>query len=403
MKKLTVAIPTFNGGQNLERAIKSCERIQILPDNYEILVIDNCSTDDSISNVNKLKKKFRNLRLVENENNVGRIQNWNVSIDNAQGKFLIFLFSNDEINEENNIHECIKTLDNDETISIVFASLLKKEIEQSFLKKSFATDMIKCKSKCFTKECLNRGLLPFGPIQSIIYRVQDINKDRNRFHEKMPINADEIFTYKEVIKREKILFTPKPQITWDLTQGRFHGKMKIEDEFKEHPSQKLRSWRKISIYKELLGLQNVKVIHPSVKPDELLKHCKMVVSISGTSALEASFFNKPSIIFSDVVFSELSWIQRLDSFEKLNEKIKTSLEMSVNQDELNNYVDYIIKNSFDYDNDNFSVMSQEFFHHGGFLVDTNIEENQMKQFIEKHDEIFSKIADEFLKKIQPKS
>ena len=77
--------------------------------------------------------------------------------------------------------------------------------------------------------------------------------------------------------------------------------------------------------------------------------------------------------------------------------------MSVNQDELNNYVDYIIKNSFDYDNDNFSVMSQEFFHHGGFLVDTNIEENQMKQFIEKHDEIFSKIADEFLKKIQPKS
>ncbi|MBR73439.1 MAG: hypothetical protein CL872_00640 [Dehalococcoidaceae bacterium] len=172
---------------------------------------------------------------------------------------------------------------------------------------------------------------------------------------------------------------------------------------KEHPSQKLRSWRKISIYKELLGLQNVKVIHPSVKPDELLKNCKMVVSISGTSALESSFFNKPSIIFSDVVFSELSWIKRLDSFEKLNEKIKTSLEMSVNQDELNNYVDYIIKNSFDYDNDNFSVMSQEFFHHGGFLVDTNIEENQMKQFIEKHDKIFSKIAEEFLKKIQLKS
>ena len=50
----------------------------------------------------------------------------------------------------------------------------------------------------------------------------------------MPINADEIFTYKEAIKRKKILFTPKPQITWDLTQGRFHGQMKIEDEFKEH-------------------------------------------------------------------------------------------------------------------------------------------------------------------------
>ena len=50
----------------------------------------------------------------------------------------------------------------------------------------------------------------------------------------MPINADEIFTYKEACKREKILFNPNPQITWDLTQGRFHSQMKIEDEFKEH-------------------------------------------------------------------------------------------------------------------------------------------------------------------------
>ena len=108
--------------------------------------------------------------------------------------------------------------------------------------------MIKCKSKCFTEECLNRGLLPFGPIQSIIYRVKDINKDHNRFHEEMPINADEIFTYKEAIKREKILFTPKPQITWDLTQGRFHGKMKIEDEFKEHSET-------IKIISEFLGIK----------------------------------------------------------------------------------------------------------------------------------------------------
>ena len=77
-------------------------------------------------------------------------------------------------------------------------------------------------------------MLPFGPIQSILYRTDDIKKDENEFLDNMPINADEIFTYREAIKRKKILFTPKPQITWDLTQGRFHGQMKIEDEFKEH-------------------------------------------------------------------------------------------------------------------------------------------------------------------------
>tara|TARA_B100000029_G_scaffold115817_1_gene108412 strand:- start:1063 stop:2061 length:999 start_codon:yes stop_codon:yes gene_type:complete len=247
MVKLTIAIPTFNGGKNLENAIQSCKNIQLLPEDYEILVVDNCSTDDSISSVNQLKNEFKNLVIIRNQKNVGRIQNWNVCIDNASGKFLIFLFSNDTINEKNNIHECLKLLNSDESISIGFASLIKKEIENSYLKKSFSTNIIQCKSKCFVKECLNRGLLPFGPIQSIIYRIEDIKKDQNEFLEKMPINADEIFTYKEIMKREKILFTPKPQITWDLTQGRFHGKMKIEDEFKEHSET-------IKIISELTGI-----------------------------------------------------------------------------------------------------------------------------------------------------
>ena len=234
MKKLTIAIPSFNGGENLERAIRSCKNIQLPIEDYEILVIDNCSTDDSIVTVKQLKNEFKNLELIQNQKNVGRIQNWNVSIDYSKVKFLIFLFANDTINEENNIHECLKILDTDGTISIGFASLLKKEIDNSYVKKSFSSEIIHCKSECFVKECLTRGLLPFGPIQSIIYRIDDIKKDQNKFLESMPINADEIFTYKEAVKREKILFSPKPQITWDLTQGRFHGQMKIEDEFKEH-------------------------------------------------------------------------------------------------------------------------------------------------------------------------
>ena len=64
--------------------------------------------------------------------------------------------------------------------------------------------------------------------------MDDIKKDQNHFLTSMPITADQIFTYKEACKREKILFNPNPQMTWDLTGDRFHGQMKIEDEFKEH-------------------------------------------------------------------------------------------------------------------------------------------------------------------------
>jgi len=234
MKKLTVAIPNYNGGENLKRAINSCKKIFMEKNEFEILIVDNCSTDNSIDIINTLKDEFSNIRLIQNKENVGRVENWNVSIDNAEGKFLIFLFSNDLVDEDNNIDECVKILEDDNTISIGFSSLRKKDFEDSYKKKSFSEKIIKCKSKSFTNECLIRGLLPFGPIQSIIYRSDDIKKDGNKFRLDMPINADEIFTYTEARKRDYILFNPSPQITWDLTKGRFHKQMKIEDEFEEH-------------------------------------------------------------------------------------------------------------------------------------------------------------------------
>ena len=307
MKKLTIAIPTFNGGKNLERAIRSCKNIQLSSEDYEILIIDNCSTDDSMSNLDKLKDQFRNLVLIKNKKNVGRIQNWNVCIDNATGKFLIFLFSNDTINEENNIHECIEHLDSDESISIGFSSLLKKEVESSYLKKKFSSNFIQCESKCFTKECLKRGLLPFGPIQSILYRTEDIKKDKNQFLADMPINADEIFTYREAVKRKKILFTPKPQITWDLTQGRFHGQMKIEDEFKEHSET-------IKIISKLTGIDVDQGLISTYRAINLLKFSSGNFNKNGkTEAAKhllskmkesKSFFNTDKILYK-IFFNKL--------------------------------------------------------------------------------------------------
>ena len=98
MPKLTIAIPNYNGGENLKRSIESCQAIQMSENDYEILIVDNKSTDNSIDIVNEMKKKFTNLRLIQNEKNLGRIQNWNISIEKAQGKYLIFLFAYDLIN-----------------------------------------------------------------------------------------------------------------------------------------------------------------------------------------------------------------------------------------------------------------------------------------------------------------
>lgn len=232
--RLTIAIPNYNGGENLRRAIESCRYIKLNLEDYDILVVDNKSTDNSIQIVNELKKDFPNIRLWENEKNVGRIQNWNVCLDKSEGKFLILLFTNDTISKDNNIHEVVSVLDSDASISLAISALVKRESHTEYIKKKYFDESIKCPSFEFTKDSITRGMFPFGTIESIIYRIEDVRNSNSRFIEKLPINADEVFSYALAIKRKYILFNPSPQIIWDLTQNRFHGKMKFEDEFKEH-------------------------------------------------------------------------------------------------------------------------------------------------------------------------
>ena len=59
MTRLTIAIPNYNGGKNLKRAIISCQNITIPIQEYEIIVVDNCSTDNSLNIVNELKNEFK--------------------------------------------------------------------------------------------------------------------------------------------------------------------------------------------------------------------------------------------------------------------------------------------------------------------------------------------------------
>ena len=61
MKKLTIAIPNFNGGMNLQRAIESCRSIDLPENDFEILIVDNCSTDNSIDVINESKMKISNI------------------------------------------------------------------------------------------------------------------------------------------------------------------------------------------------------------------------------------------------------------------------------------------------------------------------------------------------------
>ena len=154
---------------------------------------------------------------------------------------------------------------------------------------------------------------------------------------------------------------------------------------KEHPGMFEYAWRDISYYKKILELPNVRLVHPSVSSEDLLNKCSLAVTISGTTGLEAAFYNKPSIVFSDVSYSVLSSVYRVKNVEELPHAIRLMLNKQADLVELNKYVQLAEKSFLKI---KLADLYLDFYDHffnefvNGFGI--NISEQKMNKFIENY-------------------
>jgi len=170
---------------------------------------------------------------------------------------------------------------------------------------------------------------------------------------------------------------------------------------KEHPGMDEQGWRDVSYYEQILDLPNVKLIHPNVSNEELVKNCSLAMTIRGTVGLESAFFEKPAINFNaNSGYSELPSVQTVTDFEKLPDAIKSSLARKINVYDVNKYLDYMNKISFDYDHTDFtSEFSKKFNFQVGYLSKVKIEPEEMVDFLNEYESMFELISQEFLKKL----
>jgi hypothetical protein len=168
---------------------------------------------------------------------------------------------------------------------------------------------------------------------------------------------------------------------------------------KEHPQMNLRHWREISNYKKIIELPNVKLIHPSVDPKLLLDKCSIVINIAGTAGFEASIYQKPSIVFTDVIYSSLPSVYRLKSLEELPNAIKESLKIKVKLLDVIEFINLLDRNSFKFDFFGHFKKILDEFHGGGFLISNKISMNDLKIFFEKNNDDYELLGLEHIKKI----
>lgn len=93
MPKVSVIIPNFNNEKYIEEAIKSVQN-QSLKD-IEIIIIDDCSTDDSLNIIQNIAKSDSRIKIIQNQKNLGAGLSRNAGLDIATGEFIKFLDSDD--------------------------------------------------------------------------------------------------------------------------------------------------------------------------------------------------------------------------------------------------------------------------------------------------------------------
>lgn len=98
MSKVSICIPVYNGSAYLDTCIESAVK-QTYSD-FEIIIVDDQSTDNSIEVIKKWQEKYNNIFLYINEINQGLTGNWNACMDYASGEWIKFLFQDDYLKED---------------------------------------------------------------------------------------------------------------------------------------------------------------------------------------------------------------------------------------------------------------------------------------------------------------
>lgn len=115
---VSIIIVNWNAKENLKECLSSLKKITY--PNYETIIVDNGSTDNSVEFI---KKNYPRVTLLESKTNLGFAGGNNLGFASCNGKYILFL-NNDTIVPPNFLEKLVKFLDKNEDVGVVQPKIL---------------------------------------------------------------------------------------------------------------------------------------------------------------------------------------------------------------------------------------------------------------------------------------
>ncbi|MCG2689685.1 glycosyltransferase family 2 protein [Candidatus Parcubacteria bacterium] len=129
--KVSIIIPTYNSSKTLKRAIKSALNQDFPQNEFEVIVINDGSTDKTA----EILKTFSSKIKVITQNNQGALRASNNGFKTALGEFVIKLDS-DDVFEKTILKEMIAVFEKKPEIDFVYCDYFEKKVNGEEVKVS---------------------------------------------------------------------------------------------------------------------------------------------------------------------------------------------------------------------------------------------------------------------------
>ena len=122
---VSLVVVNFNGKELLRKCLLTLSKTDY--PNYEVVVVDNASTDGSLTEVRNSFGSDPRIKVVENNENVGHAEGCNIGAQKTNGRYLVFLDSDTEFNADNWLWELVKLMETDASVGLAQAKLVLAE------------------------------------------------------------------------------------------------------------------------------------------------------------------------------------------------------------------------------------------------------------------------------------
>lgn len=131
----SICIPTRNRAHLIGRALESCQKQSY--GNIEVIVVDNCSSDDTAGIVASYRNRDSRIKFFQNDRNLGQTRNIFKAFELASGDYVQYL-ADDNWLEDNYAEEKLRCFSDNPGVGLVASALKKYKMSSQGLDVCFA-------------------------------------------------------------------------------------------------------------------------------------------------------------------------------------------------------------------------------------------------------------------------